>query len=106
MAVPLPAGRLVPSGSTAMSQALMSASVIGLPRPGVSAIAVPAPKASTRASANSGLRVDMLDPPAAVDAPAGDAVVVLVGERQRACHRLLGLAARGHELGAERLHGA
>src|SRR5262245_5690193 len=87
-----------------MFQAVMSASVIGLPRPGVSAAAVPAPKASTTARARTGLRIDMLDLPVAVDAPARDAVVVLIGERQRARHRFFGLAARSHELGASGLH--
>src|SRR5262245_66495783 len=87
-----------------MFQAVMSASAIGLPSPGVSAAADPAPKASTTARARTGLRIDMLDLPVALDAPARDAVVVLVGERQRGCHRLLGLAARGHELGARRLY--
>ena len=49
-----------------MFQAVMSASVIGLPRPGVSATAVPAPNASTskQGEGQSGLRVDMFDPPA------------------------------------------
>src|SRR5262245_34597180 len=87
-----------------MFQAVMSASVIGLPRPGVSAAAVPAPKASTTARTRTGLHIDMLDLPVALNAPARDAVVVLVGERQRTRHRLLGLAAGGHELGARRLH--
>src|SRR5258705_2640255 len=95
-----------------MFQAVISASVIGLPRPGVSATAVFAPKAraktgiktGTRTSAKSLLCVDMLDPPRVVDAPAGDAVVVLVRERERARDRLVGLPARGHELGAQRLH--
>src|SRR5260370_4401871 len=87
-----------------MFQDVMSASVIGLPSPGVSATAVPAPKASTKASAKTGLCIDMFDLPVAPDAPAGNAVVVLVGERQRACHRLVCLTACGHELGAGWLH--
>src|SRR5262245_34432626 len=87
-----------------MFQAVMSASLIGLPRPGDSAAAVGAPKVSTTARARTGLCIDMLDLPVALDAPARDAVVVLVGERQRGCHWLFGLAARGHELGASRLH--
>src|SRR5436309_13673088 len=87
-----------------MFQAVMSASVIDWPRPSVSAKAVPAPKTSTKAEARTGLCIDMFDLPIARDAPARSAVVVLVGERQRACHRLLGLAARGHELGASWLH--
>src|SRR6266545_409373 len=93
MAVPLPAGRPVPSGRMAMSHALMSGSEIGLPRPGVSATAAGAVQANAIASRS--LRVDMLDLPVAVDAPARRAVVVLVGERKRAAHRRLGLAAGG-----------
>src|SRR5207302_9159492 len=93
---------------TAMSQAAMSASVIGLPSRGVSppAAAVAATKASATARARGDLRVHMLDLSLAVDAPAGDAVVVLVGERERTGHRLLGLAPHGDELGAGRLHAA
>src|SRR6516164_3007317 len=53
--------------------------------------------------ATSGLRIDMLDLPFAVDAPAGDAVVMLVGERQRSWQRLGGLATRGDELRAQGL---
>src|SRR5712691_9711376 len=87
-----------------MFHAAISASVIGLPRPGVSATAAPAPKASASATAKRDLRIDMLDPPAAVDAPTGDAVVVLVGEPQRVRDRLFGLSPRRHELGAQRLH--
>src|SRR5580704_2612472 len=55
------------------------------------------------AMARSGLRIDMFDLPFAVDAPAGDAVVVLVGERERSRQRLGGLAACGDELGAQGL---
>src|SRR5258707_14682467 len=83
-----------------MFQAVMSASVIGLPRPGVSATAVPAPKASTKARAKTGLCIDMFDLPVAPDAPAGNAVVVLVGERHRACHRLVCLTRLAQEPGA------
>src|SRR5262245_22487621 len=87
-----------------MFHAAMSASVTGLPRPGVSASAAPAPKPSPSATASSDLCIDMLDPSLAVDAPAGDAVVVLVGEGEGARQRLLGLPARRDELGAQRLH--
>src|SRR5260370_41104442 len=87
-----------------MFQAAMSASVIGWPECGDSASAVAAPNASVTTSAGRSLRVHMLDPPGAVDAPAGDAVVVLVRERERRCQWLLGLPAGGHELGAQRLH--
>src|SRR5215470_15954642 len=101
---PLPGGSPVPSGSTSMFQAVMSASVIGLPRPGVSATAAAVPKASRQARARIGLRIDMFDLPVRADAPACDAVEVLVGEGERRRHRLLGLAARGDEVGAQRLH--
>src|SRR5262245_20851297 len=89
-----------------MFQAVISASLIGLPRPGVSATAALAPNANASERANSALRVDMLDPSGTIDAPAVYAVVVLVGERQRVLHRRAGLAARGNELGTERLHRA
>src|SRR5262245_43642061 len=104
MAVPLPTGRPVPSGRMAISHALMSASEIGLPSPGVSAIAAGALQASAITSRSESLRVDMFDLPLAVDAPAGGAVVVLVREGERATQRGLGLAAGGHELGTGRLH--
>src|SRR5262245_54004867 len=93
---------LVPSGRTAMSQALVSASVMLLPRPGVSASAAD-PNASVSTAERRTLRVDMFELPFVVDAPGGDAVVVLVRERERAGDRPLGLAAVGDELGAQRL---
>src|SRR4029077_1924393 len=102
--VPLPAGRLVPSGRTAMSHCLMSASVSGLPRPGDCANAVPAPKASTRPAAAITLRVDMLDLPFVVDGPACGAVVMLIGERERRRDRVHGFAPLRHEVGAQRLN--
>ena len=86
---------MVPSGKMAMSQALISDSDIGLPSPEVWANAGPALNDSARMSAHNGLCIDMLDLPFAVDAPAGDAVVVLVRECERARHRPFGLAARG-----------
>src|SRR5215217_6049906 len=88
-----------------MSQALMSASLIGFPSPGFSAQAAPAANAaaSSRTPATSGLRVDMLDLPLGVDAPAGEAVVVLIGERQGVADRRLGLAACRDEVGAQGL---
>src|SRR5262245_43791562 len=88
-----------------MFHAAMSASLIGFPRPGVSAAAVPA-NGSANTRAESKLRIDMLDPSGAVDAPAGEAVVVLVGEAQRVGHGPRSMTARGHEFGAARLHGA
>src|SRR6516225_6037591 len=88
----------------AMSQRLMSASEIGLPSPVFSAAAAPAPNATATRRAATELRVDMLDLPFVVDCPAGDAVVMLVGERERRRQRLAGLAALGDEVGAQRLH--
>src|SRR5438874_12824262 len=103
VAVPLPGGRPVPSGITAMSQALMSASEIGFPSRGVWASAAPEPKASARTRATDGLSVHMFERPVAGYPPARDAVVVLVGEREKIRNRLLGFAPHGHELGASRL---
>src|ERR1700738_3253699 len=104
LAVPLPGGRPVPSGSTSMFQAVMSASVIGWPSPGVFARGGGAPaRTSTQARAPA-LHIDMVDLPILSDAPAGDAVVVLIGKSERARHRLLGLPARGDELGAGGVH--
>src|SRR5438552_16803835 len=102
-AVPLPGGKPVPSGITAMSQALMSASEIGFPSRGVWASAAPEPKTSARTKARTSLSVDMFDLPIAADPPARDAVVVLVGERENIRTRLLGLAPPGDERGASRL---
>src|SRR5262245_43779536 len=102
--VPFPGGRLEPSGRIAMSHCLTSASEILRPRFGDSASATPVP--STRRRAAIDLRVDMLDLPFVVDAPGGDAVVVLVGEGERRGDRVLGLAALRDELGAQRLRGA
>src|SRR5258706_4143922 len=104
--VPLPAGKLVPSGRTSRFHALMSASVIGLPRPGVSATAAADPNASESARETRSLRVDMFDLPFVVDAPTGDAVVVLVGEAQPAGDRRACLAARGDAVRTHVLRGA
>src|SRR5271165_5456297 len=87
-----------------MFQAAMSASAIGLPSPGVCAKAVPAPSPHASPNARMSLRVDMLDLPFAVDAPARDAVVMLIGERERGRQRFGGLAAGGNKLRAGRLH--
>src|SRR5882672_11637454 len=81
-----------------MSQAAMSASEIRAPSPGDCASAV----LEHSASATASLSVDMFDLPVAVHSPAREAVVVLVGERERA-RRFLGLAALRDELGAQRL---
>src|SRR5258708_25778121 len=89
-----------------MSQALMSASEIGFPSRGVWASAAPEPKTSARTKARTSLSVDMFDLPIAADPPARDAVVVLVGEREKIRNRLLGLAPHGHELRASRLSGS
>src|SRR5262249_40253924 len=102
-AVPLPGGRPVPAGMIAMSHGLTSASEMGFPSPGVWGNAALETRASARRAADGGLGVYMLDLPIAADAPARDAVVVLVGKRQWAFHGRLRLAAHGHELGARRL---
>src|SRR3979411_3527215 len=91
-----------------MSPARISCSVIALASLGVCgagdcASAAPAPNASANTRA-AGLRVDMLDLPLAVDPPARDAVVVLVGEGERRRDRRLGFAPCRHELGTQRLH--
>src|ERR1700681_4419629 len=90
-----------------MSQALMSASLTGLPRCGASAAnaAAEAKASVTRRAVARGLNIDMLDLPGAVDRPGGEAVVVLVGKAEHVGH-FLGLAAHGDEIGAQRLHGA
>src|SRR5258708_3112568 len=92
---------------TLMSHAAISASLTGCPSRGVSAPADDAPKASVARTApkttQAALSIHMLDLPAALDPPAGDAVEVLIGESEDRW-RLLGLAAQRHELGAGRLH--
>src|ERR1700751_3831845 len=102
--VPLPGGRLVPSGRTAISHCLMSLSVSGLPRPASCARAAPAARANARTDAARILRIEMFDRSCAVDCPAGDAVVVLIGESERGRDRSARLPAHGHKLGPERLH--
>src|SRR5689334_17687335 len=101
--VPLPGGRPEPSGSTLMSQAAISAGLIGFPRFGDWAKATLALRASVSVTANPRrLRVYMLHLPAALDRPTCDSVAVLVGE---AGHRWNSrcFAARGHELRPGRL---
>src|ERR1700722_13092085 len=89
-----------------MSQGLMSASLAGLPRCGLSAANAAEAKASaTRRATARGLNIDMLDLPGALDSPRREAVVVLVGKAEHVGH-FLGLAAHGDEIGAQRLHGA
>src|SRR6266540_4285195 len=99
--VPLPGGRPLPSGRMLMSQARISDSETGCPRPGVSP-ALGAAKPRARSRTGNRLCIDMPDLPLAVDCPAGDAVEVLVRERRdrRDARRL---AAHGHELRARRL---
>src|SRR4051794_35527176 len=92
-----------------MSQAAMFASVTGLPRPGPSADAALAPRQSASPRAVTPktweilVGVNMLDPPGAVDAPAGDRVEMMVKHRpdRRNC---LQLAALRDEFGSGRLH--
>src|SRR6266853_5297399 len=127
--VPWPGGRPEPSGSTLMSQAAISAGLIGFPRFGAWAKATPALRASVSVTANlcskraqrnaaaafSGkseeaaascalrrLRVNMLHLPAALDRPTGDGVVVLAGEAGQR-RNFGGFAARRHQLGSGRL---
>src|SRR4029077_20649624 len=102
--VPLPGGRLVPSGRTAISHCLMSLSVSGLPRPASCAAAALAVSAKARADAARILGIDMFDRSRAVDRPAGDAVVVLIGESERGRNRSTRFAAHGHKIRAQRLH--
>src|SRR4051812_48108136 len=101
--VPPPSGSPVPSGWMLMSQAAISAGVIGLPRLGPAAAAAPAPRASARNAARESLRVDMLHLPFRVDRPARRPVVVLADER-RDRRRPRALAALGDDLRARRLH--
>src|SRR5690242_2107980 len=97
--VPLPGGRPVPSGSTLMSQAAMSAGLIGFPRFGDWAEATAAVRASVSATANpKRLRVYMLHLPAALDRPAGDRVAMLAGEAGH-CRNSRSFTARCHQLG-------
>src|SRR6185295_9231730 len=102
-AVPLPGGKPEPSGMAAISQAAISASVMGLPSLGVSAATAAAPSVRSSEAASKLLRVDMLDLPGAADAPACETVVVLVGECRRVRDRFLGLAPCRHEVLAQRL---
>src|ERR1700692_4159542 len=89
-----------------MSQGLMSASLTGLPRCGLSAANAAEAKASaTRTATARSLKIDMLDLPGARNSPRGEAVVVLVGKAEHVGH-FLGLAAHRDEVGAQRLHGA
>src|SRR5580692_2175751 len=87
-----------------MSQGLISASLTGLPRCGLSAANAAEANASVTRRA-LGLNIDMLDLPGALDPPRREAVVVLVGKTEHVGH-FLGLAAHGDEVGAQRLHGA
>src|SRR5579864_7566875 len=87
-----------------MSQAAMSASVIGLPSCGVSASETPVIVAnSSEAEKIARLGVNMPDLPVACHCPTGDRVVVLIGKRQH-WGLFRQLAAQGHEFGAARLH--
>src|ERR1700680_4878099 len=82
-----------------MSQAAISAGLIGFPRFGAWAKATLAPSSVSTTANSRRLRVDMLHLPAALDRPTGDGVVVLAGEaRHRRNSR--GFAARRHQLGS------
>src|SRR5258705_4991087 len=102
--VPLPGGRPLPSGRILMSQAAISAAVIGLPSPGPSAAAALTTQANaTPAVQPENLCINMSDLAFAVDRPARDAVVMLGRERG---HRRdgLGLTTLGNNLGARQVH--
>src|ERR1051325_3806441 len=101
--VPPPGGKPLPSGSMLMSQAAMSASFSGLPRPGPSASARPATRQSASPRARTiALCVDMLDLPRTFDPPAGDRVEVMVQHRPDRRRRLQ-LPSRRDEFGPGRL---
>src|SRR5882672_4531687 len=104
-AVPVPAGRPVPSGMMLMSQGAMSASLIGLPRPGPSAANALTANRAAVVAANANLRIDMAHLPLAVDRPTRDRIEMLAGESEhRGRHGRL--STDFHEIGARRLHRA
>src|SRR5262249_3306467 len=70
---------------------------------GLCATAALAANTSAAARATSGSRIHMFDLPIAVDAPAGDAVVVLVREGQGRGEGLSGLTPRRNEFRTQRL---
>src|SRR5438105_3907605 len=98
--VPPPGGRPEPSGSTLMSQAAISAGLIGFPRFGAWAKANLSLRVSVSITAKQiRLRINMLHLPAALDRPTGDGVVVLAGEAGQ--RRNFGsFAACRHQLGS------
>src|SRR5262245_16340878 len=110
-AVPLPAGRPVPSGKIVMSHGARSPGVIGWPRLGfrlfwfwLSAANTPTERPSAIDAAIAAiLSVDMSDAPIRCDRPAGDRVYVLAREREDG-RRRRGLATLGDELLARGLH--
>src|SRR5947209_380858 len=63
-----------------MSHSARSASLTGLPNPGVSARAAVAQNPSETAAASRALRVDMLRLPVAVDGPGRNVIHVALGE--------------------------
>src|SRR6266516_3288987 len=104
--VPLPGGSPAPSGRMLMSQAAISARLIGFPRFSAWAKAALETRASASRTANSrSLRVYMLHLPAALDRPSRDGVVMLAWEAGHG-RNPRGLAAHSHDLGSGRLHGA
>src|SRR5580692_1761884 len=103
-ALPLPGGRLVPSGRMLMSHSARSLWLTGLPRFGVSAKAAPPPIASAKAQvALRRSRIDMPDLTLGIHAPPGDGVEVVAGKAERR-RRPRSLSALVHELVAGRLH--
>src|SRR5215831_10523707 len=98
--VPAPGGKPVPSGWMLISHAAMSAASTGLPRLGPSpAAALPAKESASQTTGMIPLCVGMLDPPGAVDRPAGDGIEVLVRKRRNR-RNCLQLAAFGDKFGA------
>src|ERR1700730_16172660 len=102
-AVPLPGGKPLPSGPTLMSHSARSASLTGLPSPGLSAATAALASSASDAAMARRLAVNMLGLPFGVDRPAGDDVHV--AHRERGYRRIdLGLAALGEHVAAGRLH--
>src|SRR5258708_12136813 len=85
-----------------MSHALISASEIGFPSPGDSAMAGCETKVSASRRGEVRLSIDMLDLSLVVDRPARETVVVLTGESEDVGD-LRGLAPLGDKLCAQRL---
>src|SRR5207244_12969641 len=94
---PRPLGRPGPAGRMWMSPAARSPCVTGVPRLG------PAARAGPAINISRTLRVNMADSSRCIDAPAGDAVVVLARKHGHRRHAR-SLAAHRDDFGARRLH--